>query len=136
LKKRFENCAIRLPDKRNLDHIELFSKDVILEMEDKLPLMSNQVDSSVEELKKEDNKIVMDEEEIQCLGNVLKLTASFKDAPKIKARNYVLKNPENKKNQVSKQIWVVKGHDVEEKEVEEVSPIILKNLYLILKNVV
>jgi hypothetical protein len=26
----------------------------------------------------------MAEEEIQCLGNVLKLAASFKDAPKIK----------------------------------------------------
>jgi hypothetical protein len=51
LKKRFENFAKMLPDKRNLDHLELFSKDVILEMEDKLSLMSNQLDSCVEELK-------------------------------------------------------------------------------------
>jgi hypothetical protein len=29
----------------------------------------------------------MDEEEIQCLGNVLNLAASFKDAPKVKAKN-------------------------------------------------
>jgi hypothetical protein len=29
LKKRFQNCAKRLPDKRNLDHFELFSKHVI-----------------------------------------------------------------------------------------------------------
>jgi hypothetical protein len=52
LKKRFENCAKRLLDKRNLDHLELFSKDVILEMEDRLSLVTNQLDSCVEELKK------------------------------------------------------------------------------------
>jgi hypothetical protein len=81
-------------------------------MEGKLSLMSNQLNSYVEELKKEDNKIIMAEEEIQCLGNVLKLAASFKDAPKIKAKNYVLKNPENNKNHVSKQIGVAKGNNV------------------------
>jgi hypothetical protein len=35
-KKRFENCVKMLHDKRNLDHLELFSKHVILEMEDKM----------------------------------------------------------------------------------------------------
>jgi hypothetical protein len=71
-------------------------------------------------LKKEDNKIVRTEEEIQCLGQVLKLAASFKDTPKEKLKNYVLKNLENKKNQGNKQVWVVKENNVEEKEVEEV----------------
>jgi hypothetical protein len=45
LKKRFENCAKRLPDKRNLDHLELFSKHVILEIEDKMSLMIGQISS-------------------------------------------------------------------------------------------
>jgi hypothetical protein len=62
LKKRFDNCAKRLPNKRNLDHLELFSKHVILEMEDKFSLMSSQLDSYVEELKKGDNKIIIAEE--------------------------------------------------------------------------
>jgi hypothetical protein len=88
-----KNCAKRLPNKKNLDHLELFSKHVILEMEDKLSLMSGQLNSYVEELKKEDNKIMRAEEEIQGLGHVLKLAASFKDAPKEKAKSYVLKNP-------------------------------------------
>jgi hypothetical protein len=51
----------------------------------------------------------------------------------------VLKNLDNKNNQGNKQVWVVKENNVEEKEVEEVknfSTIILKNLYLILTNVV
>jgi hypothetical protein len=82
LKKRFENYAKRLLDKRNLDHLELFSKHVILEMEDKLSLMSGQLSCCVDELKREDNKIVRAKEEIQCLGQVLKLAASFKDTPK------------------------------------------------------
>jgi hypothetical protein len=59
-----KNCAERLPNKKNLDHLELFSKLVILEMEDKLSLMSGQLNSYVEELKKEDNKIMRAEEEI------------------------------------------------------------------------
>jgi hypothetical protein len=58
LKKRFENCAKILPDKRNLDHLEFFSKHVILEMEDKLSLMSGQLSCCVEELKREDNKLL------------------------------------------------------------------------------
>jgi hypothetical protein len=87
LKKRFENCAKRVPDKRNLDHLELFSKHVILEMEDKMALMTGQISSCIKELKKEDNKIVRAEEEIQCLGQVLKLAASFKDTPKEKIKN-------------------------------------------------
>jgi hypothetical protein len=45
IKKRFENCAKRLPDKRNLDHLELFSKHVILEMEDKMSSISDQLNS-------------------------------------------------------------------------------------------
>jgi hypothetical protein len=68
----------------------------------------------------EHNKNVRAVEEIQCLGQVLKLAASFKDTPKEKSKNYVLKNSENKKNQGSKKIWVVKDNKVEEKEVEEV----------------
>jgi hypothetical protein len=77
-------------------------------MEDKMSLISSQLNSCVEELKKEDNKIVRAEEEIQCLGQILKLVASFKDTPKEKAKNYVLKNRENKKNQGNKQVWVIK----------------------------
>jgi hypothetical protein len=96
------NCAKRLPDKRNLDHLELFSKNVILEMEDKLSLISGQLSCCVEELKREDDKIVRAGEEIQCLGQILKLVASFKDKPKEKAKKYVLKNLENKKNQGNK----------------------------------
>jgi hypothetical protein len=42
LKKRFENYVKMLPDKRNLGHLELFSKHVILEMEDKMSLISSQ----------------------------------------------------------------------------------------------
>jgi hypothetical protein len=34
IKKRIEDCAKRLPDKRNIDHLELFSKHVMPEMED------------------------------------------------------------------------------------------------------
>jgi hypothetical protein len=52
IKKRFENCAKRLPDKRNLDHLELFSKHVILDMEDKMFIISNQLNSCEEQLKK------------------------------------------------------------------------------------
>jgi hypothetical protein len=51
-------------------------------MEDKLSLMSGQLSCCVDELKREDNKIVRVKEEIQCLGQVLKLAASFKDTPK------------------------------------------------------
>jgi hypothetical protein len=98
LRKRFENCVKRLPDKMNLDHLELFSKHVILEMEDKMSLISGQLNSCEEELKKEDNKIIRDEEEIQCLGHVLTLAASFKDASKENAKHYVLRNPKNEKN--------------------------------------
>jgi hypothetical protein len=47
-----KNCAKRLPNKKNLDHLELFSKYVILEMEDKLSLMLGQLNSYVEELKR------------------------------------------------------------------------------------
>jgi hypothetical protein len=65
-------------------------------MEDKFSLRSDQLSCCVEELKNEDNKIVRAKEEIQCLGQVLKLAASFKDTPKEKAKNYVLKNPEKK----------------------------------------
>jgi predicted RecB family endonuclease len=97
LKKRFENCAKRLANKRNLDHLELLFKHVILEIEDKLSLMSDQLSCCVEELKREDNKIVRAEEEIQCLGQVLKLAASFKDTPKEKSKNYVLKNSKIKR---------------------------------------
>jgi hypothetical protein len=71
----------------------------MLEMEDKMDLMTGQISSCTKELKKEDNKIVRAEEEIQCLGQVLKLAASFKDTPKDKVKNYVLKNPENIRNQ-------------------------------------
>jgi hypothetical protein len=70
-KKRFENCAKILPDKRNLDHLELFKKYGILEMKDKMSLISGQLNSCVDELRKEDNKIIRAEEEIQCLGQVL-----------------------------------------------------------------
>jgi hypothetical protein len=51
-------------------------------MEDKMSLISGQLNSCVEELKKEDNKIIRSKDEIQCLGQVLKLPASFKDTPK------------------------------------------------------
>jgi hypothetical protein len=88
LKKRFENCAKRLLDKWNLDHLELFSKYVI--------------SNCIKELKKKDNKIVRAEEEIQCLGQVLELAASFQDTPKEKVKNYVFKNLENIKNQGNK----------------------------------
>jgi hypothetical protein len=50
INKRFKNGAKRLPDKRNLDHLELFSKHVILEVEDKMSLISDQLNSCEEEL--------------------------------------------------------------------------------------
>jgi hypothetical protein len=53
-------------------------------MEDKMALMTGQISSRIKELKKEDDKIIRAEEEIQCLGQVLKLAASFKDAPERK----------------------------------------------------
>jgi hypothetical protein len=45
---RFENYAKRLPDKRNIDHLKLFSKHVIPKMEDKIinvevPLMARYI---------------------------------------------------------------------------------------------
>jgi hypothetical protein len=107
-KKRFENCAKILPDKRNLDHLELFKKYGILEMKDKMSLISGQLNSCVDELRKEDNKIIRAEEEIQCLGQVLRLAASFKDTPKESAKCYVLKNPKNQKNRETNKVWVVK----------------------------
>jgi hypothetical protein len=58
LRKRFENCVKRLPDKMNLDHLELFSKHVILEMEDKMSLISGQLNSREEELKKKIIKLL------------------------------------------------------------------------------
>jgi hypothetical protein len=64
IKKRFENCAKRLPYKRNLDHLELFSKHVILEMEDKMSLISSQLNSCEEELKRKIGKPIRAEEEI------------------------------------------------------------------------
>jgi hypothetical protein len=64
IKKRFENCAKRLPHKRNLDHLELFSKHVILEMEDKMSLISSQLNSCEEELKRKIGKPIRAEEEI------------------------------------------------------------------------
>ena len=45
IKKRIEDCVKNLPDKRNMDHLELFSKQVIPEMEDKMFLISNKLDS-------------------------------------------------------------------------------------------
>jgi hypothetical protein len=45
LKNRFENCVKRLPDNINLDHLELFSKQVILEMEDKMSIISSQLNT-------------------------------------------------------------------------------------------
>jgi hypothetical protein len=45
LKKIFENCVKRLLNKRNLDHLELFSKHVLLEMEDKMSLILGQLNS-------------------------------------------------------------------------------------------
>jgi hypothetical protein len=44
-KKRIDNCAKRLPDKRNIDHLELFSKSIILELEDKMSLIIDKLDS-------------------------------------------------------------------------------------------
>jgi hypothetical protein len=58
INKRFKNGAKRLPDKRNLDHLELFSKHVILEVEDKMSLISDQLNSCEEELKKEDEETI------------------------------------------------------------------------------
>jgi hypothetical protein len=48
----FDNCVKRLHDKRNLDHLELFSKHVILEMEDKMSLISSQLNTCEEVFKK------------------------------------------------------------------------------------
>jgi hypothetical protein len=107
-KKRFENCTKILPDKRNLDHLELFKKYGILEMKDKMSLILGQLNSCVDELKKEDNKIIRAEVEIQCLGQVLRLAASFKDTPKESAKRYVLKNPKNQKNRETNKVWIVK----------------------------
>jgi hypothetical protein len=68
LKKSFENCVKRLPDKRNLDHLELFSKHVILEMEDKMSLISSQLNSCEGEFKKEDKKTIRAEKKFNALG--------------------------------------------------------------------
>jgi hypothetical protein len=89
-------------------------------MEDKMSLIYSQLNTCEEELKKEDKKLIRAEEEIQCLGHVLKLATSFKDKTKENAKHYVLKGPKNQKNQETKKVWVVKEKQVKEKEVEEV----------------
>jgi hypothetical protein len=70
IKKRIDDCAKSLPDKRNIDHSELFSKHVIPEMED--------------------NQTIKTEKKIQRLGNMLKLAASFKDMPKKSSKRYFI----------------------------------------------
>jgi hypothetical protein len=99
IKKSFENCANRLPDKRNIENFELFSKNVIHDMEGKMFHIANKPSSCEEELKNEDKQTIRAKKEIQHLGHVLKLAASFKNKPKESAKHYVLKDPENEKNQ-------------------------------------
>jgi hypothetical protein len=84
-------------------------------MEDKVSLISSQLNTCEEELKKEDKKLIRAEEEIQCLGHVLKLVASFKDKTKENAKQYVLKGPKYQKNRETKNVWVVKEKQVKEK---------------------
>jgi hypothetical protein len=67
-------------------------------MEDKMSLISSQLNTYEEYFKKEDKKLIKAEEEIQCLGHVLKLAAYFKDKTKENAKHYVLKGPKNQKN--------------------------------------
>jgi hypothetical protein len=98
IKKRIDDCSMRLPDKTNIHHLELFSKHLIPEMEDKMFLIANKFNSCEEELKKKDKQTIRVEKEIQHLGHVLKLAASFKDMPKQSSKHYVPKDPEDKKN--------------------------------------
>jgi hypothetical protein len=86
------------------------------DMEDKFSLRSDQQSCCVEELKNEDNKIVRAKDEIQCLGQVLKLAASFKDTPKEKAKNYVLKNPEKKRIKETNKFWSSKKIKLKKKK--------------------
>jgi hypothetical protein len=99
IKKRFENCAKRLPNKTIIDHLELFSKNFIPEMEDKMFLIASKLSSCEEALKKEEKQTTRAEKEIQHLGHVLKLAASFKGKPKESAKHFFLKDPENEMNQ-------------------------------------
>ena len=69
-----------------MDHLELFSKQVIPKMEDKTLLIANKLDSCEEELKKEDRQTIRAGKEIQRLSNVLKLAASFKDMPNFSSK--------------------------------------------------
>ena len=71
-------------------------------------------------MKKEDRQIIGAGKEIQRLGNVLKLAASFKDMPNFGSKHNVLKDPEDKKDKETKKVWVVKEKVVEEKQVEDV----------------
>ena len=73
VRKRIEDCAKRLPGKRNIDHLELFSKYIIHELEDKMALIVHKLDSCEEELKREDKTLKAQKEGYFVLVTYLKL---------------------------------------------------------------
>ena len=74
-KTRLENCAKRVPDKRNLDHLELFSKDIIPDIESSIAIIMRKLDSFETRLK--DNETIDDaHSRISMLSQVLQCAAS------------------------------------------------------------
>jgi hypothetical protein len=120
IKKRFENCSKILPNKIIIDRLELFSKNFIHEMEDKMFLIASKLSSCEEALKKEDKQTIRVEKEIQHLGHVLKLAESFKGKPKERAKRFFFRILQMKRTKKNKEVWVAKEKLVEDKHVEEV----------------
>ena len=76
-KTRIENCAKRIPDKRNLDQLELLNQSVIPELEFSISTILNKVDSFRKELNKDEVQLDDAHKRTSMLSNVLKNAASF-----------------------------------------------------------
>jgi hypothetical protein len=108
IKKSFENCANRLPDKRNIENFELFSKHVIHDMEGKMFHIANKPSSCEEELKNEDKQTIRAKKEIQRLGMCLNLLHPLKTSLKKVPNTMFLRILKMKRTKKTKKVWVAK----------------------------
>ena len=76
-KTRIENCAKRIPDKRNLNQLELLNQSVIPEIEFGISTIHNKIDSFLKELNKDEVQLDDAHKRTSMLRNVLKNAASF-----------------------------------------------------------
>jgi hypothetical protein len=79
-KNRTENCTKRIPDKRNLDRLELLNQSVIPEIEISIATILNKLDSFGKELNKYEVQLDDAHKRPSMLSNVLKNDASFKSS--------------------------------------------------------